>query len=265
MRIASAEVGGRFFVWDVSTGEWVTSPRLLPPGGGSVFWNPASTLIATTVAGGEYATIWDAATGEILYETLPGHEEPTSGVAWSPDGSQIATGGLDDTIRIYDTTTWAEVAVLDHPDSVYWVAWSMDGAMLAGGLRNGAIHLWDAQSRELLRVLERHPAAVERVVWSPDSRMVASSGDDATIRFWNVATGEQLESVQSTEGAIVDIAWSPDGTRLAYVGEQSDLPEIITPPQMPAAIHPDEARIVAVEAIPAEVADGITSRYGMTA
>ncbi len=116
-------------------------------------WSPDGTRIATTW--GTEARIWDAATGDRL-ATLSGHEGddtprltgPVDGVralAWSPDGTRLATAGSDGTARLWDAATGEELTVFsDHEGEVTGVAWSPDGTRVATAGRDGTIRLWDA-------------------------------------------------------------------------------------------------------------------------
>ena len=66
--------------------------------------------------------------------TLRGHEDNVSSVTFSPDGTRLASGSSDATIRLWDVETREELATLrGHEDYVTSVAFSPDGARLASG------------------------------------------------------------------------------------------------------------------------------------
>ena len=65
-------------------------------------------------------------------------------VAWSPDGSQLASASNDKTVRIWDASTGQEVSQLQgHSSDVRSVAWSPDGSQLASASEDETVCIWD--------------------------------------------------------------------------------------------------------------------------
>jgi WD40 repeat protein len=75
--------------------------------------------------------------------TLKGHSHDVSSVAFSPDGKTLASGGLDDTIKLWDVATGKEQVTLKTHTAVLSIAYSPDGKMLASGSNDKTIKLWD--------------------------------------------------------------------------------------------------------------------------
>jgi WD40 repeat protein len=72
-------------------------------------------------------------------------------MAFSPDGTRLAAGCKDNTIRLLDVAKRQEVAELrGHSDYVHAVAWSPDGTRLVSGSGDFTVRIWDS-----LRVQER--------------------------------------------------------------------------------------------------------------
>jgi WD40 repeat protein/serine/threonine protein kinase len=144
--------------------------------------------------------------------TLKGFSWPVLCVAFSPDGRRVASGGVDRTVKIWDTATGKELLTLeDHLDGpVVNVAFSPDGQRLAfgGGLDT---KIWDSTTgKKLVSV-----AGNGRVAFSPDGQRLATGSDDQSVKIWDSTTGKELISFKIQPGYGYDLAFSPDGKRLA--------------------------------------------------
>lgn len=152
-----------------------------------------------------------------LQGTLQGHSQELFSVAWSPDGTRVATSSADGTAKIWDTASRKEVLTVAQGTPIKQVAFSPDGNRLATAGLDGTAKIWDAASGAKLRTFA-YPQALEAVVWSPDGARIATGSQDGTVTIWNVADGQQLRSAKLHDDAVNSIAWSPDGTRLATGG-----------------------------------------------
>ena len=84
-----------------------------------------------------------------------GYGRDVDSVAFSPDGSTLASGNSNDTIRLWDARTGEHVQTLEgHTDDVRSLAYSPDGCTLASGSRDYTIRLWDTRSGEQRQTLE---------------------------------------------------------------------------------------------------------------
>jgi WD40 repeat protein len=110
-------------------------------------FNPDGTLLATSTAGPFWSEfmLFDAKSGEMLFEPLSGHDDAVSVIAFSTDLTIIATGSSDHTIRLWDVASGQPIgsALLGHSGSLQNLVFSADGKVLASASREGSIRIWD--------------------------------------------------------------------------------------------------------------------------
>ncbi len=208
-RLASRGEDQKVYIWDMVSGISLVVLEV-PFHPWSLTWSPGGTWLATTEYGNNIR-IWDVVTGEQLEwsSRLVG-----SAVAWSPDGTRLATGGSP-RLSVWDVNTQERMIEIDTGES--WtreIEWSPDSQYLA---TNGeGVRIWDATTGELVK--EPTFAAtfpMRSMSWSPDGTRLVSIGDDQTVYIWDAETGESLLEFAGYLGYVDSIAWSPDGTRLA--------------------------------------------------
>jgi WD40 repeat protein len=78
---------------------------------------------------------------------LSGHKNDVNSVAYSPDGRIIVSGSDDNTIRIWDAHTGAEIRepLTGHTGWVRSVAYSPNGQNIVSGADDKTIRIWDVQ------------------------------------------------------------------------------------------------------------------------
>ncbi len=130
--------------------------------------------------------------------TLRGHSHQIWCVAFSPDGSLIASCSDDHSIRLWDANTGDCLrTLLGHTDWVRSISFSPDGHTLVSGSHDQTVRLWDASSGDCLKTLYGHESRVLTVAFSPLGSTIASSGDDGTIRLWDITTGACVKILMS--------------------------------------------------------------------
>ncbi|MBD2463104.1 AAA-like domain-containing protein [Oscillatoria sp. FACHB-1407] len=135
------------------------------------------------------------------------------GVAFSPDGTQLASPGADNTVVIWKTDGTRLATLNRHQSWVKGVAFSPDGSVLASAGLDGMIHLWQPDGT-FLRTLKGHQYGVEAVAFSPDGSVIASAGQDQTIKLWQL-NGTLIRTLTGHQDSVLAIAFNPDGQTLA--------------------------------------------------
>ena len=140
--------------------------------------------------------LWDVATGTNI-ATLEGHRGGVNSVAFSPDGTTLASGYYV-TVKLWDVATGTNIATLEgHRGGVNSVAFSPDGTTLASGTGaatvNGefvesTVKLWDVATGTNIATLEGHRGSVSSVAFSPDGTTLASGAFDGTSILWDASS-----------------------------------------------------------------------------
>jgi WD40 repeat protein len=155
----------------------------------------------------------DALSDQSLW-TLP-HAADVWSVAFSPDGSRLASGAEDGKVYIWDVATRRlERTLVGHTDSVYSVAFSPDGCLLASGSKDGTVRVWDGLGGAGRSVLTGH-GIVLCVAFNADGRCLVSGGADDSVRFWDPLTGTELRAPLPHDSRSFTVALHPAKDRLA--------------------------------------------------
>lgn len=172
-------------VWDVRSRAEVAALRDLPGTILDVAFSPEGRHLAVALDDPvSVVQLWDLASQERV-AVLSGHELGVYCLTFNDSGTQIASGGNDGTVRLWDTATWQELAVMKPGTKVYGLAFTPDGTRLAGGCVDGAIRLWDPRTSQEVTELRGHEAYVHQVAFSPDGTRLASASGDGTVRVWD--------------------------------------------------------------------------------
>jgi tetratricopeptide (TPR) repeat protein len=206
-RLASGSRDGTAKVWDAGKGNLVANCKGHSSSITGVALMATGQGLITSSVDGTWKS-WNGSTGAEFY-TYRGHGKRVTCVA--TDGRVVVSGGYDDAVRLYDTTTNKELMVLrGHSGPVYAVAISSDGKRIVSGSFDMTVRLWDAQSgKELCSVA--HDNAVFGVAISANGKRIASACWDGTAKVWD-DTGLELFLLKADAGPAYAVAISADGS-----------------------------------------------------
>lgn len=257
-KVATASQDGYARIWDVASGEELHRLRHKNTVVTSAIFSPDGSKLATA---SEDAHIWDVASGKKLQnlnqDRTPWWPSSVEAMAFSPDGSLIATGGRDNTSRIWDVASGKVRQKLDHGYWVESVSFSPDGTKLATVSDDFTVRIWDVETgKEIRRLTDdgrgasvsfspdgkksaadcsgwsaciwdttsgdllqslAHNNSLYSMSFSPDGSMLATASEDNASRIWDVASGKQLHKLTHND-RVWSVSFSPDGTMLATAG-----------------------------------------------
>src|SRR5579859_7912671 len=160
------------------------------------------------------ATLWDLAAGKAQLE-LAGHTDLVYSVAWSPDGTRLATTSEDKTALIWDPVTGrALMELAGQQAAVTAVVWSPDGKRLATSCKDGSVALWDASTGQQLMHWKVDREAVWDLAFSPDGKRLATASNTGPVQVWDAFTGELAFALRGHAHGAFSVQWSPDGRHL---------------------------------------------------
>lgn len=197
--------------------------RVFGTGGtGVAAFSPDGKLIMTGCGArwgrGAGAFLWDAATGRQILR-FAGPIETVEAVAFSPDGTQAASGSGQH-VRLWNVATgegiWHAQSV--EVGAIRQVAFSPDGRTILSRMQDNGGHfvcLWDVATGQWQHTLAGGEYDIDDAAFSPDNSKVATAcGDERTARIWDAATGQELLTLWGHTNHVTSVAFSPDGTRL---------------------------------------------------
>jgi WD40 repeat protein len=118
---------------------------------------------------------------------LKGHTNTVNSVAFSSDGTQIVSGSVDNSVRVWDASTGVELKELKgHTSWVYSVAFSSDGTRIVSGSSDNSVRVWDVSTGVELKELKGHTHRVNSVAFSSDGTRIVSGSSDNSVRVWDV-------------------------------------------------------------------------------
>ena len=208
-------------LWDTTTGQqvgtltghtWTITTIAFSPDGNTLatcrgFWDPDRIEIEPELR------LWNVQTGELKF-TLEGHTEIVTCVAFSPDGSTLASSSNDQTVQLWDTQTGEHKSTFkENWGRVSSVAYSPDGKILAIAYPD-AVQLLDERTGTHKMTIKEHNGGVSTVAFSPDGATLATGAYDA-VRLWDTQTGDPITAFEGHSKSVPSIAFSPDGSTLA--------------------------------------------------
>ncbi len=151
-------------------------------------------------------------------ETMPGHTDSVLHVSYSPDGTKLASGGGDMTVRFWNVLTSMPIhTCIGHKHHVLCTAWSPDGDSFVSADRCGEIKVWDpVTGKQKGRDMKSHSSFVTSISFKPfhldvSCSFFASSSKDKTIVIWNLQSNQSLTTLYGHTDSVECVKWGGNG------------------------------------------------------
>lgn len=149
-------------------------------------------------------------------EVVAPHIGAVADLAFSPDGTLLASASADKTVAIFDRPAGTVRFLLQgHSAGVNAVAFSPDGELVATGSWDRTIRLWSVAGGKRVGQLIGHEEGIYALAFAPDGHLLASAGFDKVVRLWAVPERNLLRRLRGHSDAVLTVAFSPDGSLLA--------------------------------------------------
>ena len=176
----------------------------------AVTFSPDGRFLATA---SDDARIFDLATRQEIAR-LPHDDGPVMNLAYSPDGSLLATASWRAAARLWNTASNQEQTRLPHSTFLWTVTFSRDGKYFATAATDGTTRVWETATLKELPRRAHDNAFVFNTAFSPDDRYIATASRDRTARLWDVITGEEVARLTHNRD-VSRVTFSPDGRLVA--------------------------------------------------
>jgi WD40 repeat protein len=197
----SGSFDGTIRVWDIESGDTVLGP--IKTGHEHVYvviYSPDTTKIATSGYNETGLNIWDAKTGNLL-STIK-LDSIVISLAWTSDNKKIITGSYRGSIRIFDTATWQQIAILEgHTLYVRSLSLFQNDRLLASGSFDKTARLWNLDTNLPVGPPIQHQGIVGSAAISADGKQLITGCYDKNAYVWDIHTtlkGAGLEDLLST-------------------------------------------------------------------
>jgi WD40 repeat protein len=219
--IASAGVDGMIDIWSS------VAHQAMPPIRGvseifAIAFTPSGNRFAVGRADGTIQ-LFDVV-GPVAVEAptrRDAHPGGVMGLAFSPDGRLLASGGADSHVRSWNAESLAPVRdMAGHTATVTDVAFNADSTRIASGGNDKTVQMWDvASGGRIGDPMRGHGGLVLSVDFTDDGSEIVSGGNEHTMRLWDATIGQPISTpLTSNTGPIADVAFTPDGSEIVSGG-----------------------------------------------
>lgn len=226
--IAVGTSSGSTQLWDVQSGKQLRSMNGHSERVGALSWN---RHILSSGGRDSVVVNHDVRVARHNVATLSGHSQEVCGLAWSPDGMTLASGGNDNKLCLWDAATSSTATprhnLTEHQAAVKAFAWSPHERNLlatGGGTADRTIKFWNGQTGALLNSIDTG-SQVCALQWNPYEKEILSSHGFARnqLCLWKYPTMAKIKELDGHTSRVLHMACSPDGSTVVSAAADETL------------------------------------------
>jgi WD40 repeat protein len=221
--LAAGRYDGSTTLWDLSD-QRSEGIQLAPPSSGEGVVTPVAffkTQILAAATGKSDVTLWQIGKGNKTLLTLSNrHSGRVLSLAFSDDGTLLATGGADNEVWLWEVATGKSFRgpVIKDSKAILSLAFVPRSRTLVIGSTNETALLCDLDANNKTQPLNGHKDAVTSIAFSADGKRFATGSSDTTVQLWDAQTYKSYATLKGPR-KVVSLAFLPDGKRLVTASE----------------------------------------------
>uniref|UniRef100_A0A8C4N9P4 Cell division cycle 20 homolog n=1 Tax=Eptatretus burgeri TaxID=7764 RepID=A0A8C4N9P4_EPTBU len=207
-------------IWDVEVGKRLRTMQGHGARVGALSWSPPILS-----SGSRFGTInhHDVRAPEHVQFSVQAHQQEVCGLAWSPSGQYLASGGNDNAVSIWPSSGSTPVHTFTHHHAAVkalsWCPWLNNVLATGGGTIDRHIRIWNVSSGNCLSATDTG-SQVSGIQWSSEYKeMVSSHGFVSNqLVIWKYPMMTKVIELQGHQSRILSLCASPDGTEVVSAG-----------------------------------------------
>ncbi len=216
-KVVAAVEDGSVRVWDIDQKKLLKSFNAHRGIIWMVQFHPTKPLVASSGDDG-WVKLWNADTFQLIREFKAFNA--VRGLAFSPDGQNIAFGDRDGVIHVYRIDDGVELNTKTQTGSIFGIDYSADGKMIATVGTDKLVHVWDAATLEERQSFSGHDGPIYNVDFAPQGYTLATVGWGRKIHVWDAETGQKVVELEGSQGDVWGVSFCDAGSHLVTSGQE---------------------------------------------